>query len=143
MRTPARVRRSKTRAQMRFKGHCECCAHRHELEYFQRQGVHTPAYVPGTDLNEVIRRGEIPKAKQETLFMPGNVLFLCRRCHMSAPWAFHRVGAEAWALPLLLIVRTDKELDEFIRAYRTSFKLDHPVIRMLDTLRIGRGEGGK
>ena len=63
--------------------------------------------------------------------MRGNVLFLCKACHTDAAWAIHGTAPDLWAIPLLLLVRSKKEIKEFIDKYHDTFKLDHPFIKLV------------
>ena len=131
--------RKETRASLRFKGVCECCANRNRLAFFVSRDLGESIKVPGTDLHEIVRKGNIPKKLQDVLFMRGNCLFLCRECHQDAPWAIHGTPPELWAIPLLLLVRTKEEVTEFIDAYRATFKLDHPFVRAMEWALVPKG----
>jgi len=121
--------RAETRAWLQSRGAlCEACIYQHRIPYFVRLGYEEPVPVFGHHMHEVIRRGNIPKKLQEPLFMRGNSLWLCDKHHRQA----HGTDLNEWVFPLLQIVRTPEDLQAFINAYRATFKLDHPSLKVLE-----------
>ena len=133
--------RTENRRQLASLYYCECCMYRKQLPYFQdfyRKGF--PAYPSwdhfhdlnrGTDMHEIVGRGNAPRKIQDALWAVGNALWLCSGCHQNYRWAVHKIGLEAWSLDLLFIVRSPDQIRNFVTQFEETYQSTSPIVNLI------------